>query len=335
MIRIFFFGKKKPLTASEAANKRRVYIFTLCILCSALFWLFNKLTQETSAEFYKIVKFNAFPNELLPASLSDSLIKYKVQATGIRLISNYFFSKTDTITISADALPVINREGKQYHYVTEARLSEMLSESIVPGASMLNIRPDSLFLELVPAVEKMLPVKLNAEITFEQRFRQYGELQVNPDSVLVKGPKTIVDTLHYVSTEFWKSGKLRQSSEKLLRLENLHAAKSLQFDQELVRVVVPVAEYTESSIELPIEIDCPDNIEPAQIRLFPNKAHVSYLVALQDYRKVSENMFSALVVCPQSQPNSDGRLEVQLEAHPSFVQILAIRPAVVEYIILE
>ncbi len=335
MIRFSWFRKKKPLTPSEAANKRRVYIFTLCILFSALFWLFNKLSQETSAEFYKIVTFDSFPDQLLPASQTDSLLRYKVQATGIRLISNYFFSKPDTIIISADALPVISRNSKKYHYVTEPRFSEILSERTVPGATMLNIRPDSLFLELVPAIEKMLPVKLNAEVTFEQRFRQYDKMLIEPDSIKVKGPKTIIDTLKYVSTEFWESGNLRQTTEKQLMLEKPHSTKSLLFDEEFVRVVVPVAEYTESSIELPIEITCYGDTTHTEIRLFPNKTTVSYIVALHDYRRVSKHMFSAVVVCPQSQPQSNGRLEVKLEAYPSFVQILAIRPAFVEYIILE
>lgn len=335
MIRFSWFRKKKPLTPSEAASKRKVYIFTLCILCSALFWIFSKLSQETSAEFYNVVKFDSFPEELIPAYQTDSILRFKVQATGIRLISNYFFSKPDTIKISADALPVINRIGKQYHFITESRFSEILSEKTVAGASIHNIRPDTLFLELVPAVEKMLPVQLNAEISFEQRFRKYDQLLIEPDSIRVKGPKTIIDTLQYVSTEFWESGKLRQTAEKLLMLEKPFASMSLTLDQEYVRVVVPVAEYTESSIELPVHILCPEDTAFAEIRLFPNKATVSYIVALHDYRRVTSDMFSVVVVCPQLKPDSDGRLDVQLETYPSFVQILAIRPTFVEYIILE
>lgn len=327
--------RRKPLTPSEAANKRRVYIFTLCILCSALFWLFTKLSQETSAEFYKYVKFDSFPDELLPASQTDSILKYRLQTTGVRLINSYFFSRTDTITISADALPLIKKGGKQYYYITDGRFTDILSQTTLPGANIYNVRPDSIFLELVPAVNTKLPISLNADIAFEQRFRQYGEVLIEPDSVKVKGPKTIIDTLQYISTEFWAVGRLRQTADQLLRLIKPQPGKSVILDQDYVRVVVPVAEYTESTIELPVQINCPDDISPAETRLFPNKVTVSYLVALQDYTKVSGQMFSADVDCPHVSLNSDGRLDVRLETYPSFIQILAVRPSFVEYIILE
>lgn len=327
--------KRASLTPSEAASKRRFYVFVLCLLFSAVLWLFTKLSQETSATFTRPVVFSSFPNGLLAASQSDSTVAFRLETTGVRLINYYIFSRSDTLAIDADILPVLHRNEKQYHFITGNELLETLNENVSAWASINNIHPDTLFLELVPAIDKLLPVRLDAEISFEQRFRQYGSITVDPDSVMLTGPQSILDTLEYVKTAVWAPVRLRQTITESVPLIKAVDIGSVHLHREYVEVRVPVAEFTQADIELPVHVICPEELDTAEIRLFPNKVNVSILVALQDYARLNEHMFEATVSCPQVLEHNDGRLKIEMETYPAFVDILRIRPPFVEYIILE
>ncbi len=335
MVWNFLWRKRASLTPGEAASKRRVYIFALCVLFSALFWLFIKLSQETSASFHKYIHFKDFPEELVVAAQSDSIIHYRIVTTGVRLFNAYFFSPPDTLTLSAEGLPSLRRDGKELHFVTDNHLNEMLSANAGALATVSHIRPDTIFLELVPAKRNKLPVRLNADIRFEQRFRAYGPIRIEPDSIWITGPQNIMDTLQYVSTEYWDSGSLRETTRTIIPVKKPIEIRSIELEKKKVIVEVPVTEFTESSIELPLMINCPEAYGTSEVRLFPNTVRVSYLVALRDYASVAPEMFQAIVVCPQLQQTPDGRLEVSVEKYPPFVDILTIKPPFVEYIILE
>ncbi len=335
MVWKYLWRKRSSLTPGEAASKRRVYIFALCLLFSALFWLFSKLSQETSASFNKHIHFNNFPEGLVAASQSDSVVQYRIQTTGLRLLNAYFFRPKDTLKVAVDGLPVVQRDGRSLHAVIDNQLFDILSENIEGPATVGHIRPDTIFLELVPAKRKKLPVRLNADIRYAQRFRSYGPILIEPDSVWITGPQTIMDTLQYVSTESWESPLLRETTQITVSLKKPVAIRSVELGRREVLVEVPVTEFTESSMELPLVINCPIEYRLSEVRLFPNTVMVSYLVALRDYATVVPQMFEATVVCPQVQQTTDGRLEVAVEKYPPFVDIIAVKPSLVEYIILE
>ena len=331
----FLWRKKDVLTPGEAATKRKAYIFFVCLIISTLFWVVSKLAQENQATFSVPVRFEKFPEGTLAASQSDSLVEYTLQATGARLIQLRFFPQIDTLRFQAERMLSMVRDGNDYHYLTSDHISDEISGRIEPGIEVSSLFPDSLFLQLVPAVQKKLPVRLEAEISFAARFDQYGSIEIKPDSVTLTGPSTVLDTLESIATRYWETGDLRQTRTETLPLKLPPEIPSLQADVREVEVTVPVEEFTESAIDLELQVICPDEYPEVDLRLFPSSVTVIFLVSLRDYPSVNKQMFEASVQCPASVDGSDGRLEVQLDSHPRFVRILNVRPSSVEYIILE
>lgn len=327
--------KKASLTHLEAANKRRAYLFILCFVVSAMFWLFNKLSQETSAPFHQYLVFADYPDGLVAASQSDSLVHYRLKSTGIRLIGLYFFSRPDTLSFQARNLPTVVRNNRRYNYITGGQISTLLADAHGAWVSVQNTSPDTVFLELVPATRKKLPVKLNADVAFDQRFKQSGDTSIEPDSIWISGPVTLLDTLSYIETEHWQAGKLRQTARQELKLLKPVDLPSVSMETGSIEVRIPVEEFTESFIELRLEVECPEEYDISGIRLFPNTITVTYLVSLNNFAAVEEGMFRAVVRCPQVTDDSNDRLAVELINHPAFVEILGMHPRVVEYLILE
>ncbi len=327
--------KKDVLTPGEAATKRKAYIFFVCLIISTLFWIVTKLSQENQAIFSLPVRFEEFPEGELAASQSDSLVEFTLHGTGARLIQLRFFSQIDTLRFPSERMFTTARDGNELYYLTGDQIADEITGRIEPRVEVSSVFPDSLFLQLVPAVQKRLPVKLEAEISFADRFDQYGSIDIDPDSVTLTGPSTVLDTLEFVATRRWEVSNLRQTRTEVIPLEFPAKVQSLQADVRHVEVTLPVEEFTESTLDLELQIQCPDEYPEVDLRLFPSSVTVSFMVSLRDYFSIDNQMFGASVNCPAAVENSDGRLEVQLDSHPRFVRILHVRPSSVEYIILE
>lgn len=329
----FLLRKKKALTPREAASKRRLHIFVLCLLCSAMFWLFTKLSQENESTFQQYLIIQDFPEGKTGVNQSDSTFRFILETTGLRLITERYFTQDDTLFLEADQLPTIQRNNQAGHFITAEELENRLNEKYGDWANVRQVFPDTIHVEVVPAITKKLPVELNKDISFEKRFGPYGDQTVTPDSVSVTGPKTMLDTMEVIRTRFWQQQDIRSSVRKTLDLEL--PSSLVQADEQQIRLHIPVEEFTEASISLPISIDCPQPLEDGQLRLFPAQVELVYLVALRDYRVVNENMFEVSVTCPQADLTNTDRLHVRLDNYPAFVEVLNIRPSSVDYVILE
>ena len=320
------------MTPGEIANKRRAYIFLLCFLCSALFWLITKLSRENQTSFQTEIRFEAFPDGLLPAHQSDSLLSYTVRGTGIRLLQLRFQSGRDRLTLDAAMLPLTDGT---YRFITGRQLLAELQSLHEPWGEVAEIRPDTIFLQLVESSEKKLPVALQAEISFQPGFNQYGDVLIIPDSVWVSGPVTVLDTMDFIRTQSWDASGLRQTAIATLDLMLPTKIPFMKVSPREVEVRIPVEEYTESSVEIPLDILCPEGYSRPDVRLFPNRVSITFLVSLKDYALASAELFSASVECPSLTTTGDGRLTISLDTYPAFVEVLSVRPSAVEYIILE
>ncbi len=329
----YLLRKKKALTPREAASQRRLHIFVLCLLCSAMFWLFTKLSQENESEFRQYVIIHDFPEGKVGVNQTDSLVHYTLETTGLRLITERYFSQQDTLYLVADQLPIVQRDDHTAHYVTAEELENRLRDHYGDWAQVSQVLPDTIHVEVVPAITKKVPVLLNKDISYEKRFGPYGDLTITPDSVTITGPKTMLDTMEFIHTAFWQKDDIRSTVRKVLNLEI--ASPLIQAGTKQIHLHIPVEEFTEASKSLPITIDCPLPLEDGQLRLFPKNVEVIYLVALRDYRVVNENMFEVSVTCPQAEITSEDRLHVRLDSYPAFVEVLSIRPSSVDYVILE
>jgi hypothetical protein len=320
----------------EPAKKQKMYVFLLCLFCSAVFWLFIKLSRENQAVFRQPLSVIDMPPGSVLYDQSDTVISYSLQSTGARLIASRYFSTPDTLRLNAGTLPRLSRLGVSYHFVTSTMMTQLLSDEIDGNFAVLSVRPDTVFFQVVEAMEKMVPVHLHADLSYERRFGKYGEIAVDPDSVLITGPSSIIDTVDHVHAEALKYERLNQpvhTKAGILPFSNHQAVRVIP---GTVQVHIQVEEYTEAHVEVPLEVLCNDSLYqyPAdRLRLFPGRVNLVLLVALRDFHLIDAALFSAYVVCPGIN-DSETQLEVRTEHLPDFVRLESIRPARVDYLIM-
>ncbi len=321
----------------EPLRRRKVYIFLACLFLSTTFWLAAKLSKEGQGSFSQPVAVVEVPEGYFLAYKSHSFIRYTVQTTGIRMLTSRFFVPTDTFQVNASVLPRMTRDGQTMHYLTYSSMAFRIANQLRTEVELLNVWPDTLFVQLVPAMQKRVNVQLNADFGFSKRFHQYGPVLVEPDSVTITGPVSVVDTLTAIYTHYVAVDNLTDTRRFEVPLRRPQGLESAELSQEKVSIEVPVEEYTESSTLVDLEVRCPDdrqNATGSALVLYPPQVEITYLVALRDFERADTTAFSAYVECPAPDSRPE-RLEVTVDRYPPFVIFQNVRPRSVEYLILK
>lgn len=320
----------------DPGRRKKLYVFLVCLFLSAFFWLFIKLSREAQAVIERPLVVSQVPSDVVISQQSHQRLQLTIQTTGARLLASSFLKTDDTLFVDAATFGRTNRSGELWHFVTAAQMRSSLAGQFDGGRSLTGIWPDTVFVKLAFASQKKVPVRLNASYTFDRRFGQYGELKLLPDSVVVRGPRQVVDTLQAIRTEPLVFENLSQTIEKNVVLQNPAFGYGLTLETQQAFLTIPVEEFTEKSVEVSLSVLC--NHESGAVhnlRLFPNRVTVSCLVALKDYNRVEASLFVAHVVCPAQNTPESNRLEVIVEKYPDFVTIQSIRPASVEFLFME
>ena len=325
------------LRLREPGSKKKLYVFLVCLVCSAFFWLFIKLSRETQMVFEQpLVVVNASADRVV-SQQSSTKVQYTLQSTGARRLLSRYFMPADTLRVEAVGLGKVTRNGALWHYISPLQLRSRLSERLDASSQLSSLWHDTVFVKLDYASRKRLPVKLNASYSIERRFGPYGEVRLTPDSVSVRGPSQVIDTLQVILTEPLVFENLMESVRQPVALVNPADGQGLSLEVNQAELVIPVEEFTETLVELYIAVACPHGEEGGehQLRLFPNRVALTCLVALKDYGRVEASQFVAHVLCPGDNPGDLDRLEVFVDTFPDFVSIQSIKPSMVEFLILE
>ncbi len=322
---------------SEPARKRKMYVFLVCLFCSAVFWLFIKLSRDNQATFNQAVALRGIPESMILLDQSAPGFSYTLQTAGVRLLISRLHAQRDTMWLDVSSLPRMLHHGETQLYITNSMLAARLNENLELGRQVLSVRPDTLFFGVVEGKKKKFAIHFQPEITFRPSFGLYGDISIEPDSVTITGPESVLDTITGVFAENVQLLDVNQRVEGFAALVFPDKRQIVSLHVKRIRYTIPVEEYTEYQIDIPLGIVCPDSIAsfmPDELKLFPNRVRCVFLVALKDYQMVRPDMFYAHVLCPGVEQNLR-QLEVIIDQFPDYMRLESVRPASVDYLIMK
>ena len=207
-------------------------------------------------------------------------------------------------------------------------MKDKISNQLTSEIQIINVSPDTLFFEFADIISKKVAVIPDLEINFEKQFMLKGKIETKPDSIVIIGPHTILDTINYVKTKYQSLSNINQSIKRNITIENI---KNVTYEQKRVLVSIPVEQFTEASLKVYIAvINLPDSLV---LKTFPGYLTISYLVGLSDYEKVKPYLFKAVVDYNSIGNNMSNKLKVAIVKFPDYIASLKFYPKNVEYII--
>jgi hypothetical protein len=319
------------LTDKEKVKfKNELFLYLFFLLMSIGFWYLIALGKEQKAVIAYPIRYENLPKGKVLATDMPQKLKISVSGAGYSIIRHKFIAYFRQIPIWVSSYKFDSIKHQQhYEYLLYSRqFKELVLAQMNNELQITSISPDTLRFAFTSEVEKKVPVIPVFNLQYEKQFQLYGKIIVMPDSVLVSGPRILIDTLKCVYNQGIEMKKVKDSVIVETELQPIH---KISFKPEKVWLIVPVQKFTELELNIPIEADnTPENI---RVKTFPGYVNLSCIVSVADYNKIAPYMFRATVNYQQLLSSSAHKVKVNLVKSPSNVQDIRFSPKNVEYLI--
>ena len=302
-------------------------VFFFLIGLSTIFWVLTVLSKEYTATISSTVSFENYPSDKLLVEENEVVLQMQVKAPGFALLAHQF-KFFGSIPLNVDNF-MRKRRGKvwEYFWIGDQSLSEV-QEALPTNMQLLHVQPNRIDLVFGDKAQKVIPISLKSDISFEGLFRQKGTIQLQPDHITVSGPKAIVEAIESISTNELNLHNLSKYTQGNISLEE-PKHQELTYSHQEVAFEVTVEQFTEGKATIPIQVsDVPRGYE---LKLFPEEVSVHYVVSLDDFDLVDKQMFMAQVKYDEEK----SRLTVKLNKEPDLIENIRLKPTKVEYILIQ
>jgi len=329
-------GRNDTDSLDEQKNNRghvnkNLNVFVVCLIIASVMWLMIKLSDNYihNAVFY--VNYKGIQKNKLLIPSSDTLVIASVQSSGYDIIYDRLLNKTYSLQLDLNQYPA-KVMGKFFEITIETpSLSSKLASFFKSGEKIISLYPSTIKVRLERAYSKKVPVKADVDIKYKKQYNVYKHIFLKPDSVVITGSKKIIDNISFVETEHEELSELSENTYLVLKLINPYSRFSLRYSAENVRMYIPVAEFTEEYVDIPLTYDSLPN--DYQLIAYPDKVRCYFVVSIPDHNKVSVDSFKAGFKESDLFNSRHNVAKVILKKVPSYARIERIEPDNVEYLI--
>jgi YbbR domain-containing protein len=328
-LRSSFFKKTEGPQGQETIRlNRRLVSFLFCVVVSAFFWLLLSLSKEYNIVLSFPVEYLNQPEDKVIANDLPSRIEIEIRARGFDLVGYKLNPERETIRI--DLRDARASGTKNHSFLLTNSHTDKVTAQFSSNIHIIQIAPDTIFLDFNKKTSKKVPVKALLKIECEDEYELVDSVRVSPAYMEVTGGADALANIDTLRTYPMTLKNVKNSVLMKMNIRKTPELKQVDLTQQTVEVAAEVAKYTEASIELPVEVE---NLPQGYgLKTFPDKVTVKYRVRFEDYEKINTSMFRAVVDYSKIAEGSN-KLKVSLTKSPALVRALKLSTERVEYII--
>ena len=298
-------------------------IFCFFLLFSSIIWYLNKLGGDYLVDLKISTKVVYAETDKMLVDEGDLVLKIQVKTKGYTILRYKLGTIPAPLSVDISSYRLHRSyDVKGNYYILTSSLKSYLSTQLPGNMKIENITPDTIFFHFSTAYKKKVPVVANCKLTFEDQYMQIGDVKIEPDSVLISGPESVIKHMQFVRTAVIKGNALNEAASGAVALLD---EKNVVTDIKEVTYTVDVAKYTEQTLRLPVNCTADSN----SVLLIPSHADVTFKVALRDYNRVQPAHFRLKTNLDNKAPQST-HAKVELDTFPSFVRNVRIEPEFIE-----
>lgn len=304
---------------------KEALIFFCFVLLAFGFWLLQSLQQEYEIEIEIPVKYKNVPPDISFAETPPQTIAVKVKDRGSVLL-NYSFGRTFA---PIEANMKTQSEAKNGRLVISRKNIESdIKKQLIATTSLVGFEPQQIDAAYSKRVKKELPVQFDGTVQTSAGFKLAGDIVISPHDVSVYASDIVLDTLKEVKTVFTEIKKGNKTVTRTIQLQKIDGTT---FDPASVSVTIPIEEYTEKTLEIPVV--CTDLPSRYILRTFPSVVKVNCSVPLSRFKNISADDFEIKISFADLEQNASGTILLQLDKKPAGVDIATINPSQIEFIL--
>ena len=302
---------------------KEALVFFFFVLLAFGFWLLQSLQQEYEITLTFPIKYKELPADIAFDEVMPQQLVAKVKDKGSVLL-NY--------TIGRTLLPIevkLESEEKQGTLLfSKKQIENDIQKQLLSTTALIEFEPQQINATYSQRKHKALPVKFDGDIQFVAGFQLAGEIQIKPSTVDAYASAAALDTLQEVLTSFME---VKKGNKSVQRTVTLRPIAGVNLVPTTVTVILPIEEYTEKSLTLPII--CKGVPHHYKVRLFPSEVTVTCSVPLSRFTALSESQFEIAIDYDELEQSASGTCLVHLTRKPEWVHTPTLLPTQVEFLL--
>lgn len=329
MVKHWFHILKNYFLHFNLKKDNRPVIFLICLSIATVLWFVNAMGRRYETTVSMPVQYTNLPKNKVLIKSPPAQIQVRLEAYGFTLLRHKIKLSINPLNFNVRLFTneLMEKTAASEYKIVSNKYIQQISKQISPEISILEIAPDTLYFKFDQIVLAKKRVVDNFELSFQNQYFLLDSIRFEPDSVLVKGAKTIVDTIKYVRTKKQHFRNLNANVRRNLLLENID---NVVIEPHRVVTEIPVSLYTEYRDNIPItKINVPDSLN---LITFPPKVEVICIVAFNNYTSIDPSSF-IFGVDYNAITQGANTLKIALYRSPNHIKSISFQPQNVEFII--
>jgi hypothetical protein len=300
--------------------------FLFFLLLSLGFWLLQSLQEDYERTIELPLRYKNIPPEWILSADNPRKISILLKDKGSTLMYYSWKSRFSPVDIQLSNLSHAEDHALR---VTGQTIEAAVAKQLMTSTDIISVEPHEIIVKYDSLGSRQLPVAANVTVTTRPGFRQSGDIKISSPEIRLYGSRKTLDRLSSIST---KHATVENASDTKELTVELDLPAGIKADRETVRLTVPVEEFTEKRLQLPVL--CPDIPAGYALRIFPSSVEAVCEIPLSQFKELTEETLEIHVPFDEFDTNrSTGRLSVRVTGKPSWAVIAAISPGEVEFII--
>lgn len=297
------------------------HIILATILFATLLWASVSMTYEYTTSVSLPVQLKNLPLQFALKNTLPQSVTMKLKGTGWHLLK-YTITSEKIFHIDASIF------SKSSIIYTDYFISDYYQ--LPTEITLIDTSPDSIILDIDVSATKKIKVITDVDIKFRDGHGQIGVASILPDSVVVRGAKSILDTLNEWKTENKKFAEVSEPLNITLKLTK-PPQYILSLEQSEINYsinVQPFAEKTFPGINIEIRLLPPHR----EVILIPPKLDVIIRGSIDMLADFSSENLKASIDYQNLLADSTGYIQPEITI-PDGLQIVRKQPEQFQYII--
>ena len=312
-----------PFIRLTKIERRRVLSLLACLLLAIGAWLFMALNNKYVYTAKTVLIYKNFPQNRAFHPLQSDTVDLQVEGTGWQLLFARLRISPQSISVNLNQLS--NRD-----FIVFSDQLYNVNKQLESAQKVISVKPDTLYFDFTKRTVKKVQIRLVKKIEFVKQYGVSSEIKLNPKYVTVTGPLEELDRIKEWLTDTLKLSKVQNSATARVTMQH-STHKNVSIFPSSVEVKLPVDEFTEKTVSVPLKIK--NNKNYNSIKLYPKKVNVTFLVALNYYNQVDENFITATVDAEDWLNLHHSQLTVTLTEFPDYCKLVKIVPSKVDFVV--
>lgn len=316
---LFKFGTRPGSDEEEVTFLRRekVIVFIGAYIMAVALWFIVNLSGSYSIDVNLPVEPGNVPEDMALTEELPKFVEAGVSGDGWQLLSLYNDPPTVVINIENEEVNLFDQVRQRLSYLQDVDISK--------------VQPLMIRLDMEAKVSKKIPVVLNTDIEFQNRFGMIGEPVISPDSIMITGASSrISDINEWVVGDTLRLREVRNDISTTIPLQEGTGVISLSESE--ISYEADISEFTEG--ERTVYIRTRGLPRGQNVTYNPASLTITYDVPIEQYADVEKvQPYEAYVPYSEILEDSTGYVtpDVELVEKSYELRLRNFKPKAVAY----